>query len=1086
MSHDQKKLETEVSEFWKTDNSFEKSNDIRPEHPFTMYDGPPFATGSPHFGHILVSIIKDTVARHENMCGHPVPRTFGWDCHGLPVENLAQQEMNVSTRDVLKNNRVADFNKTCRNLVFKCVDEWESTIDRIGRWVDYKNSYKTMDMSYMESVWWVFKQIYDQGRIYKAHRIMPYSPKLGTPLSNFEISDSYREVTDKFVVVSFPAVIGIKEILDTKDDIYDDNRLFPTPPGVSKYRKVHILVYTTTPWTLPSNVALCLNPKHNYSIVLVDRYYLVATDLIEKIFPKKKLQIIETKPGSAYAGITYTPLFQTAKKHTYKTVCDDYVSNTDGTGIVHIAPPYGEDDYRVGKNNNLPFIDLLDDECRFLDFKSFAGIFCKDTDDAIISLLKKEDRVYRHGNISHSYPFCDRTNAPIIYRAVDAWYLKLEDIRDRLLQNNEQINWVPESVGKNRFANWLTEAKDWNISRNRLWGSCIPIWESEDGERIVVGSIKELETLSGSSITDLHKDTLDKIVILKDGKLFKRVPEVLDCWFESGSMPYAQYHYPFENKEEFLESFPADFIVEGLDQTRGWFYTLLILSTLLFDKPPFKNVIVNGLILAEDGTKMSKSKNNFLPPTQVLDKYGADALRICLLNSQATHAEPFALKEENIFNSYGSIVLPFLNALDFYQTYSKIDKWNPNDATRKSDNIRLLDKWILHELNALIGDTSQSMRKYEIAKVLPRVATFLDSLCNWYIRLSRKLFWGQASNAKNDAYWTLHYTLSTLSKLVAPFIPFTAEHVNLQLGNNKSVHCEDYLYSYPVDQNFDMMDKVRELCELGHKVRAESKIRTRQPLRSAYVSFTDKALVKDDELFFLIKEELNVFDVIVMDEKSELNVFNYIVKPNFRVLGPKGYGKQAQALKALTNPTQADLGKGDVIPFTTQEHNDLYNKLKKGETVQLLGIPLTLADVEIELSPKENFKSSSSKVGAIVLDTTLDEHLYQLGFIADFRAAVQNIRKYANLHVTDRIYLEVFCEAKRTKALESFSPSLRKDLLATDIKFFPPTEVNEANAHKFYFHAGSLKTSTQVEENQVDSAELDKEPFYVNLYKELE
>jgi isoleucyl-tRNA synthetase len=956
------KSEKEVTDFWVRNSTFEKSNEQRQDKHFVFYDGPPFATGTPHYGHFLVGTIKDVVARYKNMQGHCVPRQWGWDCHGVPVESLVQKKLGLSRVDIVQNDLVEEFNKTCRESVFGCVDQWRETVSRMGRWVDFENSYKTMDNNYMESVWWVFKQIYDQGRIYKAKRVMPYSCKLQTTLSNSEVSDSYREVEDPYVVVKF---------------------------RVKNMSKLFLLAYTTTPWTLPSNSGLCVNPNAEYSSVYDEtskETYVMASDLVAKVMGKRPYQVKSTHLGDALRGMTYHSLYGNKE---FPVVSDSFVTTQDGTGVVHLAPAFGEDDYRVGQRFNLELIDPLDAEGKFTwacgDYKD---LFCKEADDEIISDLRLDNKVFKCGTIKHDYPFCDRTNSPLIYRAVDAWYLKLEDIKDRLLKNNATIKWVPESVGTHRFANWLENAKDWNISRNRLWGSCLPIWESDQGDLVCFGSVAELEDFSGFKVEDLHKDHLDKIVFSRDGKTWKRVPEVLDCWFESGSMPYAQYHYPFENKELVEKNFPADFIVEGLDQTRGWFYTLLVLSTLLFDKAPFKNVIVNGMILAEDGTKMSKSKKNYTDVNVLLNQYGADALRAYFCSSPSLYAEPLLFKEKDLVSVNRSLLLPLSNAVEFFKLYSSVDSWKDNSKSWLP--ARDLDIWILTRFTELLEESAEHMENYDLGKVLPKVVVFLDDLCNWYIRSSRKVFWESGmSDVKDSAYKTLSYVLVNLTKLMAPFVPFIAEHMFHELGFEGSVHLEDFPepeYLHPQDkkQSLERMNVVRTLTALGHNLRVKHSLKVKQPLANMTVCGVQNL---SDEEVKLLKEELNLKNVLI-SQGDLVNATVLTAKANFKSLGKrcgKNMPKVAKAIAALSNQELVDLHRSSLL---------------------LEGFDITLDDVVLTQTVNSTQPTESDGQVTVMLDTSLTPELLEEGDFREVCSFVQNLRKNNKFNLTDRVLIK--------------------------------------------------------------------------------
>lgn len=653
-------IDQKVLNFWKQNNTFQKSLQKRAtaEH-YLFYDGPPFATGLPHYGHLLVGTMKDIIPRYQTMRGKYVERRFGWDTHGLPIEMIIEKELNLKGRTNILEYGVDKFNEACRTGVLKYVKEWEEVTSRLGRWVDFKNDYKTMDCDFMESVWWVFKALWDQGKIYEGTRSMPYSWRLATPLSNFEAGSNYQMVQDPAITVEFSV-----------NDL--DNTVF--------------LAWTTTPWTLPSNFALCLNPKVDYVTVSHnDKNYILAKARLDNYFKEDSYKIIREQKGNKLAGLTYQPLFAYFQEEkAFKIILDDYVSTEDGTGIVHIAPAHGEDDHRVGLTNGLPVIDPTDAEGNYTaEVKDFAGRNIKEAEKDLIAFLKNQNKVFKHEVIDHSYPHCERSNTPLMFKAISAWYVKVEEQQEDMLKNNSQIHWVPEHIKEGRFGNWLAQARDWNISRNRFWGNPLPVWKCSNIECDhieCIGSKSELEEKCGQKLTDLHKHIVDSLnweCEKCQGKM-ERIPEVLDCWFESGSMPYAQIHYPFENKETFEKAFPADFIIESLDQTRGWFYTLMILATSIFKKPPFKNCVVTGMVLAEDGKKMSKSLKNYPDPSYILDQYGADALRLYLINSPLVKGESLRFSERGVKETTRSVFLPFWNVYSFFTTYANVDKYKPD------------------------------------------------------------------------------------------------------------------------------------------------------------------------------------------------------------------------------------------------------------------------------------------------------------------------------------------------------------------------------------------------------------------------
>ena len=796
------KMEEGVLRFWADDGTFEKSlARNRGKERYTFYDGPPFATGLPHYGHLLAGTIKDIVPRYQTMRGKYVERRFGWDTHGLPIEALAQEALGVAGAPEIKKLGVDKFNEQCRSMVLKYVSEWRKTVTRMGRWVDFDHDYKTMDFGFMESVWWVFKQLWDQGRVYRSHRIMPYSWKLSTPLSNFEAGSNYKDVQDPTVTVRtkvldaatrLASLVSRQEGQGTIDEGQAD---------------LYLLVWTTTPWTLPENLAMCVGADIDYVVVrdLTDDarpMYVMAKARLPHIFKKpEQYEVVRELKGAEMKGWEYEPIFpyfaDKKAEGAFRVLNDDYVTTDDGVGIVHIAPAYGEDDFRVCKEAGMnAFVDPLDDACAFTDaIPEYKGRFCKDCDKDIIKALKAAGKLVHQATIVHSYPFCDRTDTPLIYRAIDAWYVRVEDLHERLAKNNAGVHWTPDYVGEKRFGNWLEEARDWNISRNRFWGSCIPVWVNDDdpSDMICVGSAKELEELSGEKVTDLHKHFIDKIVIKKDGKTYHRTPEVLDCWFESGSMPYAQQHYMGENPVD--DFFPADFIAEGLDQTRGWFYTLMVLGTCLFDKSPYRNVIVNGLVLAEDGKKMSKRLKNYPDPAKMLDTYGADAIRLYMIYSPVVRAENLKFSENGVKQLMRDLLIPWWNAYSFFVTYANVDGFADTEVVYpESPNV--LDKWIVSSMETLIADVTAAMDAYDLQRSVRPFVKFVEDLTNWYIRRSRRRFWkSQNDGDKLCAYRTLRYVLVQLAKVAAPFTPFIAEEIyrNLKGANDpESVHLCDF------------------------------------------------------------------------------------------------------------------------------------------------------------------------------------------------------------------------------------------------------------------------------------------------------
>ncbi len=869
--------ENEILKFWDEDKTFEKSVSERPESkPYHFYDGPPFATGLPHYGHIVASLEKDVVPRYWTMRGFRVERRWGWDCHGLPIENIIEKDLNLNSKKAIEEYGVAKFNEACRSTVLRYAGEWKKTVKRMGRWVDMENDYKTMDLNYMESVWWVFGELWKQGLIYKGHKAMHICPRCVTPLSNFEVTQGYKDVKDISVTIKFKVKNPEKAGL---------------PEGVC------ILAWTTTPWTLPGNVLLAVNPEINYSVVAPEGEegdLVVATERAEKVLVGKQYTIKKTLKGTDLVGLEYEPLFPyfASTPNAFRVVAADFVTITDGTGVVHIAPAFGEDDYKVGKQEGVPLVQHVSMDGRFIEeVEDFAGHEVKPieeptaTDVEIIKWLAHNGKLFNKEKFEHSYPHCWRCDSPLLNYATSCWFVRVTDLKEQLLKNNEEITWVPEHIKEGRFGDWLEGARDWAISRNRFWGTPLPVWEAEDGEALCVGNVKELEELTGEKVTDLHKHLIDRLEIKKDGKVFRRVPEVLDCWFESGSMPYGQMHYPFENKAKFESGFPAEFIAEGQDQTRGWFYTLHVLATALTlgkdasikkpkSLPAFKNVIVNGIVLAEDGKKMSKRLKNYPEPDLILEKYGADAMRYFLLTSPVMAAENLNFTELGVREVYNKLINTLWNVVEFYKMYA-----GDNVGEVKSENV--LDKWILTKLQVLIGDVTKGMESYHLVDASRPLVEFVTELSQWYVRRSRDRFKGEDESGKKAAIATLHHVLVVLAKTLAPFTPFIAEKIWLELSGKKtSVHLE----AWPeVDEK--MLDEkvlsemvlARKVVELGLAARAETGIKVKQPLQ--YIRYQSNQL--SEQLEKIIAEELNVKEVKHIPEIREEN--NWVIKEDVNV-----------------------------------------------------------------------------------------------------------------------------------------------------------------------------------------------------------
>jgi len=1019
-------MEEAVLKYWAEGDVFRKSLDRnRGRERYTFYDGPPFATGLPHYGHLLAGTIKDIVPRYQTMRGKYVERRFGWDTHGLPIEALAQEALGIAGAPEIKALGVDKFNEQCRSMVLRYVGEWRKTVTRMGRWVDFDNDYKTMEPGFMESVWWVFKQLWDQGRVYRSHRIMPYSWKLSTPLSNFEAGSNYKDVQDPTVTCRVRATSIKSEELRVK----------------SEGSTVYFLIWTTTPWTLPENLAICAGANIDYVAVrdLTDDerpIYVMAKARLATIFKKEEqYELVWEGKGDALKGSEYEPMFpyfaDQRENGAFQVLNDDYVTTDDGVGLVHIAPAYGEDDFRVCKEAGITaFADPLDDACAFTDIvPEYKGRFCKDCDKDIIKRLKAEGKLVHQATIVHSYPFCDRTDTPLIYRAIDAWYVRVEDLHERLAKNNATVHWTPDYVGEKRFGNWLEEARDWNISRNRFWGSCIPVWINDDdpSDMICVGSVAELEALSGEKVTDLHKHFIDRIVIRKDGKTYHRTPEVLDCWFESGSMPYAQQHYMGEDcglksatatsagkKSSVADFFPADFIAEGLDQTRGWFYTLMVLGTCLFDKSPYRNVIVNGLVLAEDGKKMSKRLKNYPDPTKMLDTYGADAIRLYMIYSPVVRAENLKFSENGVKQLMRDILIPLWNAYSFFVTYANVDGFADTEVRYpESDNV--LDKWIVSSMETLIADVTAAMDAYDLQRSVRPFVKFIEDLTNWYIRRSRRRFWkSQNDDDKLCAYRTLRYVLVQLAKVAAPFTPFIAEEIyrNLKGANDpESVHLCDFPTANAAARDLDLerrMADVQAVVELGRRLRADNDLKVRQPLSAIKVAGGD---VKGLES--LIEDELNVKAVQFVADETELCDVSY--KANFKTLGKKCGPKMKAVAAAIAAMGNGEWGTGN------------------GEPKVIEGVELTAEDVLVTRTPKAGLVVASSGTTVVGLETALTPELVAEGRARELVSHVQAKRKELDLDVTQRIVLHVSLTPEQDGELAPYRDYISAETLATAI-----------------------------------------------------
>ena len=1029
-------MEENILKVWEANSTFEKSlkrNEGKERYKF--YDGPPFATGLPHYGHLLAGTIKDIVPRYQTMRGKYVERRFGWDTHGLPIEALAQDDLGVAGAPEIKALGIDKFNEHCRSKVLRYVSEWRKTVTRMGRWVDFDHDYKTMNPEFMETIWWVFKQLWNQGRVYKSHRIMPYSWKLSTPLSNFEAGSNYKDVQDPTVTVRTPVVaFGADRISDLKSQISDvGGQISKLQALKDAGTTIYLLIWTTTPWTLPENLMMCAGAKIDYVAVrdVTDDkkpIYIMAKARLPHIFKKEEqYELVAEFKGTELKGTEYEPIFpyfaDKKAEGAFRVLNDDYVTTDDGVGIVHIAPAYGEDDFRVCKEAGMnAIVDPLDQACAFTDqVPEYKGRFCKDCDKDIIKRLKAEGKLVHQATIVHSYPFCDRTDTPLIYRAIDAWYVKVEDLHERLAKNNAKVHWTPAYVGEKRFGNWLEEARDWNISRNRFWGSCIPVWinDADPDDMICVGSIKELEELSGEKVTDLHKHFVDKIVIQKDGKTYHRTPEVLDCWFESGSMPYAQQHYMGEG--DFKDYFPADFIAEGLDQTRGWFYTLMVLGTCLFDQSPYKNVIVNGLVLAEDGKKMSKRLKNYPDPTKMLNTYGADAIRLYMIYSPVVKAESLKFSEKGVQQLMRDLLIPWWNAYSFFVTYANVDGFNDAEVVYpESDNV--LDKWIVSSMETLINDVTAAMDEYDLQRSVRPFVKFVEDLTNWYIRRSRRRFWKSTNDGdKLNAYRTLRYVLVQLSKVAAPFTPFIAEEIYTNLkgaSDPESVHLCDFPTANAAARDLDLekrMADVQAAVELGRRLRADNDLKVRQPLACLKLAGGDVKGLEE-----LIEDELNVKKVEFIADETELCDVTF--KANFKTLGKKCGPKMKAVAAAIAGAKK--------VPFECE------------------GFTITEEDVIVTRTPKDDLVVASQGAIVVGLETALTPELIAEGNVREFVSHVQSMRKEADFEVVQRIAVTVSCDAEMKAALEAHLDYVRNEILAVSVTITEGEGEVSLNGHK--------------------------------------
>ncbi|MCH3906685.1 MAG: isoleucine--tRNA ligase [Sphaerochaeta sp.] len=998
--------------FWKEHEIFHKSIEQRPiDNEFVFYDGPPFATGLPHFGHFVPGTIKDAIPRYQTMKGKRVQRGWGWDCHGVPVEYEMEKTLGIGGYTQVMQYGVAKFNDQCRSIVLRYTEEWKKTVTRMGRWVDFDHGYRTMDPTYMESIWWVFKTLYEKGYIYEGYNILPYSPGLACPLSNFEVAlGGYQDVVDQAVTVRF-AVDGKKN--------------------------TYFLAWTTTPWTLPSNLALCFGPDIDY-VEVEDasdhNHYILGKARLGAYYTKpEQYRVVEEHKGSYYKGMTYEPLFpyfkDLKKQGAFTCVLGDYVTTTDGCGIVHTASGFGEDDYNVLKDTGIPVVCPVDMECKFTDeVPDYKGRFVKDCDKDIINRLRNEGKLVKRENYLHAYPFCYRTHTPLIYRAMSCWFVNVQKIKKSMLECNEQINWIPAHIKEGRFGKWLEGARDWAISRNRFWGNPIPIWKSDSGKYLeVIGSIADLEAKCGKKVPDLHKQYVDELTWkAPDGSTMRRIPDVLDCWFESGSMPYAQLHYPFENKEYFEKHFPADFINEGLDQTRGWFYSLTVIAAGLFDSPAFRNCVVSGLVLAADGKKMSKSLHNFSDPVKVINTYGADALRFDLMNSAVVHADEVNYSDKGVEEVLKTLLIPLWNAYTFFVTYANIDGYQPGE-TKFEDLKNPLDRWIISMSEELTDACTKAFDAYDIQAVCSQFIPFIDNLNNWYIRRSRRRFWKSDNDQdKKQAYDTLYRVLMTFCKVTCPIIPFVTEEIYQNLKTDdmpESIH----LCSYPLydaAQRDPLLEEEMALTQkaiaLGRTLRASHNLKIRQPLATMYL--VDR---KEDERNILkgmediIAEELNVKQVKLQGDETGL--VSYGAKANFKVLG-KLLGKHMKEVAGRIEGLSSE-AIGEIL-----DGKALHIDYEGGS------LDLTKDEIIVQRSEAEGVKVLNEGTVTVGFDTKLTESLMEEGVAREIIHAVQNLRKENGFDVADRINMKYDGTPLVDKVFADFGDYIKGETLCQNVE----------------------------------------------------
>ena len=999
--------EKQVEKFWEDNQIFEKSMKVREGNPsYVFYDGPPTANGKPHIGHVETRVIKDMIPRYRTMKGYQVPRKAGWDTHGLPVELEVEKKLGLDGKDQIEKYGVEPFIEQCKESVWKYEGMWEDFSHTVGFWADMKNPYVTYHNDYIESEWWALKEIWKKGLLYEGHKIVPYCPRCGTPLSSHEVAQGYKDVKERSAVVRFKV----------------------------KGEDAYILAWTTTPWTLPSNVALCVNPDEDYVKVTSKGYtYYMAAALVDTVLGEGA-EVLEHYQGKDLEFKEYEPLFPYAEKRignkkAYYVVCDTYVTLTDGTGVVHIAPAFGEDDSKVGHRYDLPFVQLVNEKGEMTEETPWAGTFCKKADMAVLQALEDKDLLFDAPLFEHSYPHCWRCDTPLIYYARETWFIRMTAVKEDLIRNNNTINWIPESIGKGRFGDWLENVQDWGLSRNRYWGTPLPVWQCECGHQDCIGSIEELKEKADNCPDDieLHRPYIDAVTIKcpKCGKEMHRVPEVIDCWFDSGSMPFAQHHYPFENKETFEKQFPAQFISEAVDQTRGWFYSLLAISTLLFNKAPYENVIVLGLVQDENGQKMSKSKGNAVDPFDALQTYGADAIRWYFYTSSAPWL-PSRFAGKTVVEGQRKFMGTLWNTYAFFVLYANIDNFDATKYSLEYDKLAVMDKWLLSRLESTVKAVDDNLANYRIPEAAKALQSFVDDMSNWYVRRSRERFWAKGMEQdKINAYMTLYTALVTVAKAAAPMIPFMTEDIyqNLVKSIDASAPESIHLCDFPeVHENWidpkmeeDMADLL-EIVVMGRAARNTANIKNRQPIGTMYVKseFQLSEFYKE-----IIEDELNVKEVVFKDDIADF--ISYSFKPQMRTVGPK-YGKLLNKIKATLSELDGNKAMAE-LKSTGELKLDI-----DGQEIVLLE-----EDLLIDMAQMEGYVSESDHTITVVLDTNLTPELIEEGFVRELVSKIQTMRKEAGFEVMDKIRVYAKDNDKIVSIMKNHGDEIKSEVLAEEI-----------------------------------------------------